>query len=391
MKNRLDSYFNKNLYNPRLQKMLEIAKNIDWRETDSEIEALILESQLIKKYRPPFNIMLRDDKQYFYVVFTKEQFPKILISHQPTTIYRNIEVEIWIGPFTDGNALKTTLCLLRRIFPYCTCKQRHNNYCLNYHIGNCFGFCCLKKRAAAKQVAAYKENIAALKEILSGKKKSLIKELEKELGIATQKEKFEKAIELRDKIEKLKRVFENARIINEIGRKETEGLNVLAELKEILHLPNLPKRIEGYDVSNIQGEFATGAMVVFIDGKLDKNEYRKFKIKLTATPNDARMLKEILTRRLGHQEWRFPDLIIIDGGRGQLSAAKAAVPNEIPIIALTKNEKHIGDHILSTTRKTAIKIKKLPPAVRNLILQIDAEAHRFAISYYRKLHRKSGI
>jgi excinuclease ABC subunit C len=395
LKNRLNSYFNKNLDNPRLQKMLETAKGVDWQETGSEIEALILESQLIKKCRPPFNIMLRDDKQYFYVGFTNEQFPKILISHQPTTIYRNIEVEIWIGPFTDGDALKTVLRLLRRIFPYCTCKQKHNNYCLNYHIGNCPGFCCLKKEASAKEINSYKKNVVAIKEMLNGRKTSLIKKIGKDMAAAAKKKDFERAIGLRDQLEKIKSVFENSKIIHELELKNKESARGLDALKKMLNLSTLPRRIEGYDVSNIQGEFATGAMSVFIDGQPDKNKYRKFKIRIASKPNDVAMLKEVLTRRFNHPEWRYPDLILIDGGKGQLSAAKAVISNDkfqmtnkIPIITLTKNEKHVGDHILSTTRKTAIKIKKLPPAVRNLILQIDAEAHRFAIGYYRKLHEK---
>ncbi len=392
LKNRIKSYFS-GQKDPRISKMLEMAKDIDWQETGSEIEALILESQLIKKYRPPFNIMLRDDKQYFFVGFThsagsgqaKEAFPKIAVVHRPSD-------KNFIGPFTDGTALHVTLKLLRRIFPYCTCKQKHNNYCLNYHIGNCFGFCCLKKEATVKQVMAYKKNIAAIKEILSGKKKSLIKRFEKELNIIARKEKFEKAIELRDKIEKLKMVFENARIIREVGQKEIGRVGALTELKEIFHLSVQPRRIEGYDVSNIQGEFATGAMAVFTDGQPDKNEYRKFKIRTAGEPNDVAMLKEVLTRRFNHPEWQYPDLILIDGGKGQLNMTVSVLKTlelAIPIVALTKNINHIGDHVLSTTRKTAVKIKKLPLAVRNLILQIDAEAHRFAIGYYRKLHRKA--
>ncbi len=413
LKNRLNSYFNKNLGNPRLHKMLETAKGVDWQETDSEIEALILESQLIKKYRPPFNVMLRDDKQYFFVGFTKERFPKLIITHQPPKKFivysdqftenkklpvNQLKTEHWslstnfIGPFTDGTALRVTLRLLRRIFPYCTCKQKHNNRCLNYHIGNCFGFCCLKKEATAKQVMVYKKNIAAIKEILSGKKKSLIKRFEKEMNALAGKGNLEKAIESRDKIEKLKMIFKNAQILKEIGRKETGGFNTLAELKEVLRLSAPPRRIEGYDISNIQGEFATGAMVVFTDGQPDKNEYRKFKIRTANKPNDIAMLKEVLTRRFNHPEWQYPDLILIDGGKGQLNTAVSVLKTlklATPVVALTKNINHIGDHILSTTIKTAIKIKKLPRAVRNLILQIDAEAHRFAIGYYRKLHRET--
>lgn len=145
LKNRLGSYFNKSPKDQRISKMLETAKKIDWQETDSEIEALILESQLIKKYRPPFNIMLRDDKQYFYVALTREDFPKLVITHQPLNAKRSTLNTSFIGPFTDGIALKTALKLLRKIFSYCTCKQKHNNYCLNYHIGNCPGFRCEKR------------------------------------------------------------------------------------------------------------------------------------------------------------------------------------------------------------------------------------------------------
>jgi excinuclease ABC subunit C len=390
LKNRIKSYFSRQ-NDPRISKMLETAKSIDWQETDSEIEALILESQLIKKYRPPFNIMLRDDKQYFYVALTKEGFPKIRITHQPTK-QQKITFSQIIGPFTDGVALKTALKLLRKIFPYCTCKQKHNNFCLNYHIGNCPGFCCLKKEVAAEERKLYRKNILAIKAVLSGQKGSLIKKLEKKMSAEVKNSNFEEAIRIRNQLERIRSFFENAKIIKEMELKNREGEKGMIELKQSLRLGVLPVRIEGYDISNIQGEFATGAMAVFTrsassgqaDFRPDKNEYRKFKIRTTG--GDTGMLKEILTRRFNHPEWPYPDLILIDGGKGQLNAAIAAIPNKTPIIALTKNEKHIGDHILSTTIKAAIKIKKLPLAARNLILQIDAEAHRFAIRYYRKLH-----
>jgi excinuclease ABC subunit C len=406
LKNRLKSYFDKSRKNPRLQKMLETAENVDWQETGSEVEALILESQLIKKYRPPFNIMLRDDKQYFYVGFTREQFPKLIITHRPLYAASHTLRPNFVGPFTDGTALKTTLKLLRRAFPYCTCptgrrtgKQAHNTFCLNYHLGNCLGFCCLKKEATAGQVLAYRKNVAAIKEVLSGKKKSVVVKFEKELAVLAQKEKFEKAIELRDKIEKLKKVFENARILsgaqddNESPHNRKNSAGPLTELKRLLKLSVPPRRIEGYDVSNIQGEFATGAMVVFTDGKPDKNEYRKFRVR--SAGGDTAMLQEIITRRFNHPEWPYPDLILIDGGKGQLSAAVMTMSNikmqmskNIPVIALTKDARHKGDHIYTSTKKSAISLKNLPPIIINLILQIDAEAHRFAIGYYRKLHGK---
>ncbi|MDP3953896.1 MAG: GIY-YIG nuclease family protein [bacterium] len=431
LKSRLGSY--KKTTDSRILKMLELAQKLEWQETDTEIEALILESQLIKRNRPMFNIMLRDDKQYFYVGFTKEEYPKIFITHQPKeTQNAKLKTEnngsklktkkllttnyslptSFIGPFTDGTALKIALRLLRRILPYCTCKQKHNNFCLNYHIGNCPGFCCLKKTviSSKQQVLSteekkYKNNIRAIKYILGGKKSSLIKKLSKKLKELGKNEKFEQAIELQNKIKALEKVFSNARIILNTDylllntKSKDLQQNVLSSLKSFLNLKNLPIRIEGYDIANIQGQYAVGAMVVFTEGKPDKSQYRKFKIKTVTGANDTAMIEEMLKRRFSHPEWQFPDLIIVDGGKGQLGIAQAAILNlklkilkNTPIIALTKDERHKGSHIyLKTTnyKPQTTNLSNLPPAVRNLILAVDAEAHRFAISYYRKLHGKS--
>ena len=460
LKNRVGNYLKTS--DIRLQRMISEAKKLEFIKTESDIEALILESQYIKKYKPFFNIVMRDDKQYFYVEFTQDKFPKIFLTHQPTKIqnrkiknqndnskFKILESPEYIGPFTDGNALKTALRLLRRIFPYCTCKQLHNNYCLNYHIGNCPGFCCLKKneqRAMNNEQKKYHKNIKAVKDILSGKGASLIKDFEKEIEGFSDKKEYEKAIELKAKVEKLKRVFNNARVISKNRVMVYHNTSwVLNSLKNILDLPSLPHRIECYDIANIQGKHAVGAMVVFIDGRPDKNEYRRFKIinpnieipnkfkiqnlkfktvsDLGFRSSDSRpggdigMLREVLSRRFNHPEWPYPDLVVVDGGRGQLNTAEAIVnsksqvpdskqiPNtkfpllrsearstrlsgKIPVIALTKNERHIGEKIYIAGIKDPIPLNRLPLPVKNLLLHIDSEAHRFAIGYYRKLHRK---
>ena len=401
--------------NSRINKMLETAIDLSWQETSSEIEALILESQLIKKHRPPFNIMLRDDKQYFFVGITKEEFPRVFLTHQPklannptpsprpgepvptvpplrgspsATGFKDRLLANFTGPFTEGASLKSTLKLLKKIFLFCTCKQKHNRYCLNYHIGNCLGFCCLKSpKFTPEQKAGYKKNIKNVRDILNGKKISVLKNLEQEMDTEGKKENFEKAIELRNKLAQLQQVFENAKVIKELAGKE----KVLLELQKVLDTPSVPRRIEGYDISNIQGQFATGSMVVFSNGQPDKNEYRKFKIKTVPANKggDVAMLKEMLARRFNHPEWQFPDLILIDGGKGQLSTALSIIPKNISVIALTKDEKHKGHHIFSATKKTAIPLFDLPHSIKNLILFVDSEAHRFAISYYRRLHRRS--
>ena len=416
LKNRVKSYLKTS--DTRLQKMISEAKKLDFITTDSEIEALILESQYIKKYQPPFNVTLRDDKQYGFVAFSEEKYPKIFITHQPQksesrivnselrlekSLFHNSKLTIhnssYIGPFTDIGALRTTLKLLRRIFPYCTCKQTHNNYCLNYHINKCLGFCCLKKPVNDKQqLTAYNKNIKSIKDILSGKKSSLIKNLEKEMKNLSKHKDYEKALELQHKIGKLKHIFQNAQILNTkfvIRNTENEQNNsiVLKQLARTIGLERVPQRIECYDVANIQGKHAVGAMVVFIDGAPDKNQYRKFKIYTEHNPNDTAMLGEILSRRFNHPEWPHPDLIVVDGGKAQLNAAKEVLRIKnyvlrIPVIALTKNEYHIGHKIILDTGKE-IFLSKLPVQIKNFLLNIDSEAHRFAISYYRKVHRKT--
>ncbi len=485
LKNRISQYVKIN--DTRLNKMLSNAKTISSIKTESDIEALILESKLIKKFRPQFNIVMRDDKQYFYIGFSNENFPKIFITHQPWTSgacssslrtgsvlidLHAAEIPLsaidfvrpmepypptgiptratprlssthFIGPFTDGNALKTTLRFLRSIFPYCTCKQTHHNFCLNYHIGKCLGYCCLKSNSkiinaknshnmsvrtcyenltysSPDKLTAYKKNIRAIMDILSGKKSSLIKKLEKKMTQLAKKGELESAIELREKLGKLKRVFENAKIIPNVKylisgtESATKSRNISSKLARLLKFDRVPTRtrIEGYDVSNIQGAHAVGSMVTFVNGQPDKNLYRKFKIKQTnkkaerylfhdrskntTSGGDTEMLKEILERRFKHSEWPFPDLILVDGGKQQLRATEAVVnhksqiPNhkQIPIIALTKNKKHIGEKIHILGRKTPLPLTKLSPADKNLLLAIDSEAHRFAIGYYRKLHRK---
>ncbi|PIR41717.1 MAG: hypothetical protein COV30_02205 [Candidatus Yanofskybacteria bacterium CG10_big_fil_rev_8_21_14_0_10_37_15] len=380
LKNRLKSYVETN--DIRFKTMMSFARKLDFIETKSDIEALILESQLIKDFMPQFNIMLRDDKQYFHVGFTKDVFPKLFLTHQP----QGFDAK-FIGPFTDGSILKSTLRFLRKIFPYCTCKNAHNNLCLNYHIGKCPGFCCLKDSPErSRRIAEEKEylkNIATLKEVLNGKRKSLIKALTKKMISAAQKENFEMAIKIRKKVDDLKRIFENAMIIRNIQPRN----NTLKELSRILKIPKPLFRIEGYDISNIQGTNAAGSMVVFENGISNKSQYRKFKIKIGKTPNDILMLGEIFERRFNHPEWRRPDLILVDGGKGQLNATQKAIElsgENIPVMSLAKGKYEI----FSTTLKKPIPMTSMPPSVQNLIKNIDAEAHRFAISYYRRLHRQ---
>lgn len=385
LRSRLASYIKTE--DPRIQKMISSAAKVDFIETQSEIEALILESQLIKQKRPMFNIMLRDDKRYFYVEFSKDELPRLTLTHQPKG--KNA-----IGPFTDGAALKGTLRLLRTLFPYCTCTQKHHNYCLNHHIGKCLGICCLKhpesklsdiELEAAKQ--QYQKNIDSIKGILTGKKSAVIRDLRKQMDKLAHQGDLETAITLRTKLERLERIFENARVIKSSAvLKEHEPF-----LAAILKNDRPIVRVEGYDISNIQGKHATGSMVTFVNGEADKNFYRKFNIK-TTREGDVAKLQEIIDRRLNHDEWPFPDLIVVDGGKAQVNTFRSVLQERdirILVVGLVKNDKHVGTALIVPDRREPILLTKLTERDRNLLLAIDAEAHRFAIGHYRHKHRQT--
>lgn len=205
---------------------------------------------------------------------------------------------------------------------------------------------------------------------------------------AGKKHYFKEAIEMRDKIERLERVFYNAQVIkhSEILKTYSSGLHKLLKTRKPII------RIEGYDISNIQGTHSTGSMITFVNGIPDKNFYRKFNIKTVHGANDTAMLREIIERRFTHPEWPFPDLILIDGGKGQVNSALASLKDmgiSIPVIGLSKDERHMGSQLVIPGRKLPLPLTKLLETDKNLLLSIDGEAHRFAIQHYRHRHGKS--
>ena len=386
-------------------KLFNRVKQIGYLKTNSEIEALILEANLIKKYQPKYNVIWRDDKNYFFVGVTKEEFPKIFITHQPkiqNTKYK-IQNTRYIGPFVDGKSLKKTLEVLRKIFPYRTCKKLPRHPCLWHHLNRCPAPCLLKS-PLGKQLdrftksinwgKAYRRNIQNLIKILQGKKTQAIINLRKEMKRASKLQDFEKAAKIRDQIEALEKILANVKIF-EPPLPQADWQRIQEILKGILKINKgggrVASRIEAYDVSNVQGQEATGSMVTFIDGTPNKNFYRKFKIRISGKPDDIAMLKEVLTRRFNHPEWPFPDLILIDGGIAQLNAGLQIKDlrleiKKIRFISLAKKE----NKLYIEGQKEPLLLKELPREIFNLILQLRDEAHRFAISYHRKL-RKRGL
>jgi len=395
LKNRVSSYFvsNYKTFNAAKLHLVVDIKDIAIQETPTEIEALILESELIKKKQPPFNVRLRDDKKYFYVGITRDPLPIIFLTHQKDQPKkRGAE---YIGPFTDGVALKRTLKMLRRIFPYYSVRHDKRKRCTYCHIGLCPG--------PDPKISHYKKTIRNLKDILRGKRTTLLRKLEKEMKATSSKKQFEKAGDLRDQITSLSNIFEHSITLGEdrnYDRNYAEGAPggmsnyVVQKTLKKIGIPINPKanlRIEGYDISNIQGVYATGSMVVFernLEGNIlpNKNEYRKFRIKTVRGANDVAMIREILKRRLKRRGWRLPALILIDGGRGQLNAAQSEIDSsglDIPLISLAKRE----EEIYIPGKKTSVRLPKSSPLLR-LLMHIRDESHRFAIGYYRSLHQK---
>ena len=382
-------------------------KKIGYIKTNSEIEALVLEANLIKKHQPKFNVIWRDDKNYFFVVIAKEDFPKIFITHQiknaelETRNYEKFSVQRskfkiqYVGPFVDGKALKQTLKILRKVFPYRSCSKIPNRSCLWYHLGRCPAPCLLKSKFikeilpnSLKIKKISQRNAKNLIRILKKGKNPVLKDLKKEMKEAIKKQDFEEAAKIRDQIEALERVIEHARIFEEKREKLESWLETEKKLREILKIKNEITRIEAFDISQIHGNFAVGSMVAFINGLPEKKFYRRFKIKFEKKPSDVDMLREILKRRFKHKEWGFPDLILVDGGKAQLNVAILERKNyclKAKIMALAKKE----NKLFIEGKKEPIFLKNLTREIFNLILQLRDEAHRFALKYHQKLRERN--
>jgi len=396
IKDRVKSHFLQPSYRDNL--FIKKVKKIGFIETKSEIEALILEANLIRKYKPKFNVVWRDDKNYFYVAIDKnnQDIPYIYITHQPklSTIHYEIKTN-YIGPFVDGAALKKTLKYLRKAFPFYTSNKHPKNKCSWCHLELCPGPELFENSLSPKATAGlqeYKKNIKKLALILKGEKKSVLNSLKKEMHVASKKNKFEEAAKIRDKIQALENIIAHKNVISSQKTGDNEWKTTEERLKELLNLKGRISRIECYDISNIQGKQATGSMVVFRDGQPEKNQYKKFKIIFSSEPNDIAMLKEVLTRRFNHKEWPNPEVILIDGGIAQINAA-ITVKNQhkrsqnIKVISIAKRYKQL----YIEGRKDPLLLKKLPQSIYNLVIYLDDEAHRFAISYHKLLRKKKLI
>lgn len=507
LKRRVYSYFHKQHDSVKTTVLVSQIEKLEYIITDSEVEALILESHLIKKHKPRYNILLKDDKKYPYFLITDEDFPRIQIVRKKNL---NPDKGRFYGPYTDVGAMYATLDFLKKLFPLKQCKSPKfsNRPCLYYHIGKCLAPC--QGKVTPEE---YQKLIHQVELFLSGKQTELLKQIQAQMMKYAEEEQFEKAAKMRDSfldlqktLERQKVVYENTKLNEDIiavlyedgilaivimmiregrlidkkdftyfvdnidkneyfetffrdyytglklefpdriileqitdkelyqdwlkvlsGKKiaislgkgkykelyelalknagnllENAKLKKMAQIRddfnevgsylaEKLHLTNFPNRIECYDISHIQGTNTVASMVVFQNGLPKKTAYRKFKIRTTeGKPDDFLSMKEVLSRRLsrlGEPKWEKPDLIIIDGGKGQLSSVMQIVENAgvtgIDFVSLAKREEevflpHQSESILLPRESNALY----------LIQRIRDEAHRFAITFHRDLRSK---
>ncbi len=527
LRNRVRSYFHASTrHSNRIERLVRKVRDIEWIVVDSEIEALVLECNLIKKHRPPYNVRLRDDKSYPYITITKEAFPRVMFTRRARK-----DGSKHFGPYASAYSVRETLQLLHRVFPLIPCGKSFSGRaeqrpCLYYHLGQCLAPC-----AGLAKKTEYAEVLKDVERFLSGKGDDVLLSLKAQMEKAAEELEFEKAAKIRDQINSIDIVLQRQKVMTtdsldqdviavvkdergaaiqmlyirngkligsqqfmldgakeaqpgeavgefvkqyyanapdvprevllpveiverqiveqwlrqkkgsavtvavpqggeklrllemaatnaeealstfsqEIGKREEWAEKALLELQEALDLPNLPMRIEGYDISNIQGKSPVGSMVVTENGEPMKSEYRRFKIRYhPEDPNDFAMMHEVITRRLkayieGDAKFqKLPDLIMIDGGKGQLSAALNArdrLGMTVPMVGLAKKMEilYIQDSPPSLTQHDSLekgegahRAIELPLQSPGLILlrRLRDEAHRFALTYHRKLRDK---
>ena len=404
LQSRVKSYFRKDLeLGPKTVKLVENIEDMEILETESEVDALLLEAELIKRLKPKYNVLLRDDKFYKYIEIKNEKvsyiengisrleiISRVITSRKVTTPGSN-----YFGPYPSGTYVDDVLRQFRKTFKYRDCsKVKYNLYqkkhkpCLFGDIGLCLAPC-----VGNVTPTEYRRSIGQFKKLLSGKSSSVMTELKTQMQKASKNEQYESATVFRDRLEKLHYLRQNNRNANDYIENPNliEDINyqALLNLKNLIPtLKQLPQRIECFDISNTQGTNPTASMVVAMDGRLDKSEYRKFKIMSKSTPDDFLMMQEAVKRRFNNN-WPMPNLLVIDGGKGQLRAVIKILDLlglKLPIIGLAKKEETIV--IYDKESFELITLKKTQPELR-LLQRLRDEAHRFAIIYHRKLRSRS--
>jgi excinuclease ABC subunit C len=370
LRDRVRSYFNKDIVStrsPLVSKMLTKFETIDHIPTDSVLEALVLEAHLIKKHQPEANIKEKDNKSFNFVIITKEDFPRVLVARGRELLdshflkEQKYEIAYSFGPFPNGSQLREAMKIVRKMFPFRDkCIPQSGRPCFNRQIGLCPGVC-----TGEVSKDEYAQTIKNIILFFEGNKKKLIKNLEKQMKAFSNLREFENANRVKKTIFTLNHIQDISLIKEDLSNQSQTGF-----------------RIESYDIAHMSGENVVGVMTVVEDGEVKKSDYRKFKIRENPGVNDTKALKEVLTRRLGHIEWRMPDLIVVDGGVAQKNAIEKVLAENhtrIPVVSVVKDERHRAREILGD--------KKWLTYEREIILA-NAEAHRYGISFHKQLRGK---
>lgn len=384
LRDRVKSYFGKDLIETRgpvLVDMLFRADKIDWQETDSVLEALILEANLIKKHQPKYNTKEKSDKSFNYVCVTKDK--KIAIvrgKNIKNTIFDKI-----YGPFPNSSQLREALRIIRKIFPYFEDKKNTKGKNEFYK----------QIKLIPENLIENKNNIKNIKLFFEGKKKKILQNLKKEMALHAKRHEFEKAGEVKRQIFALQHINDVALIKNggrsvferTLGRSGDDGQRKFPVGNfrgESENTSSEVMRVEAYDIAHMGGKNMVGVMTVVEDGEVSKSEYKKFKIRTQSDANDTGALKEVLERRFLHTEWPYPSFIVVDGGIAQINVAKAVLAKlnaKIGLVSVLKDEKHKPKAVMGD-RNLALKYQRE-------ILLANSEAHRFAIAYHKNMRNKN--
>lgn len=378
LKKRVSQYFQRDdALGPKTATLVSQIDSIETKTVGSEIEALILEASFIKKYHPKYNSMLKDDRSYSFIVVTKDEFPLIYSTHLSQI---PLQAQAF-GPFPSGSDVNRLLKTIRRIFPYYV-KKHGPKPCLYCHLGLCPG--------PNISRAEYLKTINKIKKILNGKFSLLRRQLVKEMDKASKIQAYETSLVLRRQIESLDYIVSGWKNLNNLFEqinlpedRQSSAINeLITTLNPYLELIKI-NRLECFDISQMGTKYFVGSMVVWLNGRIDHSQYRKFKINTKVTPDDQFMIKEVVWRRLRHPEWGTPDLLIVDGGKPQLASASSV--STIPVIGLAKRLETIviknGDAFVE------INLPQNSTAL-NLLKSLRDEAHRFANRYRKELMPK---
>jgi len=375
LKNRVRSYFANDIIEKRsllIEQMVLEAFTVEHTQTDSVLEALILETNLIRSQKPHYNTKSKDDKSYNHLIITNEEWPRVLVvrGKDLTEKFTEKDIKYHFGPFPSSGLLREALKIVRKLFQFYDTKETIGQertrlargiIDFNRQIG-------LYPDASSKPL--YDRTIRHLKLFFDGKKQQVIKELEKEMHASAKEQRFEDAGRFKKQIFALQHIQDIALI--KVERSTARDGKLL--------------RIEAYDIAHMAGKDMVGVMTVMEGSEPQKNEYRKFKIKTLKDANDPAALKEMLERRVGHPEWTYPNIIVVDGKDIQKRTAELVLQTAgllIPVVAVVKDERHKANRIIG--QKDLIEANKLE------ILHANAESHRFAINYYRQKSRKRSL